>query len=145
MSTRYDLVVIGGGTAGLVSAAGAAPLGAKVALIERDRLGGDCLYHGYVPTRTLIKSARVAHLINRSEEFGIKSDGPGLYVYAVAADDDNDTETVLDARSLDLGRLKGNRDSQTYELPPGFDPEEHRAVSIWCRWFTANFVTAPLS
>ncbi|MGH3090155.1 MAG: dihydrolipoyl dehydrogenase family protein [Rubrobacteraceae bacterium] len=73
MISRYDLVVIGGGTAGLVSAAGGASLGAKVALIERDKLGGDCLHTGCVPTKTLVKSARVAKLINTSEEFGIKS------------------------------------------------------------------------
>lgn len=75
MKRRYDLIVIGGGMAGLVSAAGAASLGAKVALAERDRLGGDCLYRGCVPTKTLVKSARVAHLIGRSEEYGIKSSG----------------------------------------------------------------------
>jgi pyruvate/2-oxoglutarate dehydrogenase complex dihydrolipoamide dehydrogenase (E3) component len=75
MKSRYDLVVIGGGTAGLVSAAGAASLGAKVALAERDKLGGDCLYRGCVPTKTLVKSARVAHLMGRSEEYGIKSSG----------------------------------------------------------------------
>src|SRR5687767_8564209 len=54
----YDLVVIGGGTAGLVCAAGAAGLGARVALVERHRLGGDCLYTGCVPSKTLISSAR---------------------------------------------------------------------------------------
>ncbi len=75
MASNYDLVVIGGGTAGLVSAAGAASLGARVALVERDRLGGDCLYRGCVPTKTLVKSARVASLIDRSEEFGIKTSG----------------------------------------------------------------------
>ncbi len=75
MKGRYDLMVVGGGTAGLVSAAGAASLGAKVALAERDKLGGDCLYRGCVPTKTLIKSARVARLIGCSEEYGIKSPG----------------------------------------------------------------------
>ncbi len=54
----YDLVVIGGGTAGLVSAAGAAGLGAKVALVERDLLGGDCLNTGCVPSKSLLRSAR---------------------------------------------------------------------------------------
>lgn len=75
MASNYDLVVIGGGTAGLVSAAGAASLGARVALVERDKLGGDCLYRGCVPTKTLVKSARVASLIDRSEEFGIRTGG----------------------------------------------------------------------
>ncbi len=68
---EYDLVVIGGGTAGLVAAAGGASLGAKVALVERDKLGGDCLYHGCVPTKALIKSAKVASLMRRAPEFGI--------------------------------------------------------------------------
>jgi pyruvate/2-oxoglutarate dehydrogenase complex dihydrolipoamide dehydrogenase (E3) component len=75
LASNYDLVVIGGGTAGLVSAAGAASLGARVALVERDKLGGDCLHRGCVPTKTLVKSTRVASLIDRSEEFGIKTSG----------------------------------------------------------------------
>lgn len=57
---RYNLVVIGGGTAGLVSAMGAAGLGARVALVERQLLGGDCLNHGCVPSKALIRSARAA-------------------------------------------------------------------------------------
>ncbi|MGO9604809.1 MAG: mercuric reductase [Candidatus Binataceae bacterium] len=57
---RYNLVVIGGGTAGLVSAVGAAGLGAKVAIIERDFMGGDCLNFGCVPSKALIRSARGA-------------------------------------------------------------------------------------
>lgn len=56
----YDLVVIGGGAAGLVSAGGAAALGARVALVERDKLGGDCLNTGCVPSKALIHEARLA-------------------------------------------------------------------------------------
>ncbi len=56
---RYNLVVIGGGTAGLVSAAGAAGLGAKVALVERHLMGGDCLNYGCVPSKAMIRSSRV--------------------------------------------------------------------------------------
>ena len=56
----YNLVVIGAGTAGLVSAAGAAGLGAKVALIERHHLGGDCLNYGCVPSKAILRSARAA-------------------------------------------------------------------------------------
>src|SRR5262249_20631456 len=55
---RYNLVVIGGGTAGLVCAAGAAGLGARVALIEKHRLGGDCLNYGCVPSKALLRCAR---------------------------------------------------------------------------------------
>ncbi len=56
---RYNLVVIGAGTAGLVTAAGAAGLGAKVALIEKHLLGGDCLNVGCVPSKCIIRSSRV--------------------------------------------------------------------------------------
>ncbi|MDP9474957.1 MAG: FAD-dependent oxidoreductase [Actinomycetota bacterium] len=83
MTKRYDLVVVGGGTAGLVSAAGAASLGARVALVERDKLGGDCLYRGCVPTKALVKSARVAHLVRHSEEYGVESAGHAVDFPAV--------------------------------------------------------------
>uniref|UniRef100_A0A7C4QIE5 Mercuric reductase n=1 Tax=Schlesneria paludicola TaxID=360056 RepID=A0A7C4QIE5_9PLAN len=68
---RYHLVVLGGGTAGLVTAAGAAGLGAKVALIERELLGGDCLNVGCVPSKALLSAARAAATIRRGAEFGI--------------------------------------------------------------------------
>ncbi len=72
-SGRYNLVVIGAGTAGLVSAAGAAGLGAKVALIERHLLGGDCLNYGCVPSKALIRAARSAAEIRRAGEFGVRA------------------------------------------------------------------------
>ncbi|MGH7842342.1 MAG: FAD-dependent oxidoreductase, partial [Candidatus Binataceae bacterium] len=59
-ASRYNLVVIGAGTAGLVTAAGAAGLGAKVALIERHLMGGDCLNYGCVPSKALLSAARAA-------------------------------------------------------------------------------------
>ncbi len=69
--SRYHLVVIGGGPAGLVAAAGAAGLGAKVALIEKHRLGGDCLNYGCVPSKALLKSARVAATVRDAHRFGV--------------------------------------------------------------------------
>jgi pyruvate/2-oxoglutarate dehydrogenase complex dihydrolipoamide dehydrogenase (E3) component/uncharacterized membrane protein YdjX (TVP38/TMEM64 family) len=68
---RYNLVAVGGGTAGLVSAAGAAGLGARVALIERHLLGGDCLNVGCVPSKALIGAARVAASARRAGELGV--------------------------------------------------------------------------
>jgi pyruvate/2-oxoglutarate dehydrogenase complex dihydrolipoamide dehydrogenase (E3) component len=68
---RYDLVVIGGGTAGLVSAIGAAGLGAGVALIERSLLGGDCLNTGCVPSKAILRSARAAADARRAPEVGV--------------------------------------------------------------------------
>ncbi len=71
-SGRYNLVVIGAGTAGLVTAAGAAGLGAKVALIERHLMGGDCLNVGCVPSKGIISAARAAAAVRDAHEFGVR-------------------------------------------------------------------------
>lgn len=68
----YNLVVIGAGAAGLVTAIGAAGMGAKVALIERELLGGDCLNVGCVPSKALISAARVARTVRNASEFGVQ-------------------------------------------------------------------------
>jgi pyruvate/2-oxoglutarate dehydrogenase complex dihydrolipoamide dehydrogenase (E3) component len=75
-SGRYNLVVIGAGTAGLVCAAGAAGLGAKVALVEKHRLGGDCLNYGCVPSKALLRCARTVAEVRRAGEFGVRVSGP---------------------------------------------------------------------
>jgi pyruvate/2-oxoglutarate dehydrogenase complex dihydrolipoamide dehydrogenase (E3) component len=68
----YDIGIIGGGAAGLTTASGAAQLGARVILIEQeDRLGGDCLHYGCVPSKTLIKTAHVYHQMKHSSAFGL--------------------------------------------------------------------------
>jgi pyruvate/2-oxoglutarate dehydrogenase complex dihydrolipoamide dehydrogenase (E3) component len=68
---RYNMVVIGAGTAGLVTAAGAAGLGARVALIEKHLLGGDCLNVGCVPSKALIRAARACADVRDAEQFGV--------------------------------------------------------------------------
>ena len=73
---QYNLVVIGAGSAGLVSSLVAARAGAKVALVEQNRMGGDCLYTGCVPSKTLIASAKVAHQIRHADQFGIAASEP---------------------------------------------------------------------
>jgi pyruvate/2-oxoglutarate dehydrogenase complex dihydrolipoamide dehydrogenase (E3) component len=70
---RYNLVVIGAGTAGLVSAAGAAQLGARVAIIERHLMGGDCLNYGCVPSKALIRAARASYALMEAQQFGIST------------------------------------------------------------------------
>ncbi len=67
----FDLAIIGGGVGGLNVASGAARLGARVALIEKYKLGGDCLYYGCVPTKTLIRSAKIISYIRRAKEYGL--------------------------------------------------------------------------
>jgi pyruvate/2-oxoglutarate dehydrogenase complex dihydrolipoamide dehydrogenase (E3) component len=70
---RYNLVVVGAGTAGLVCAAGAAGLGARVALVERELMGGDCLNVGCVPSKALLRSARAAAAVRDAGAFGARA------------------------------------------------------------------------
>lgn len=81
---RYHLVVLGAGTAGLVTAAGAAALGAKVAIVERARMGGDCLNVGCVPSKGMISAARRAALVRRAAAFGIELSAPPRIDFAAA-------------------------------------------------------------
>lgn len=67
----YDLVVLGGGTAGLVSAVGAAGVGGRVALVEKEALGGDCLNTGCVPSKALLESSRRAASFREAESYGV--------------------------------------------------------------------------
>jgi pyruvate/2-oxoglutarate dehydrogenase complex dihydrolipoamide dehydrogenase (E3) component len=67
----YDIVSVGGGAAGLVTAAGAAALGARVALVERERLGGECLWSGCVPSKALLTAARSAAMARSARRFGV--------------------------------------------------------------------------
>ena len=74
----FDIGIIGGGSAGLTVAAGSAQLGAKTLLIDKDgRLGGDCLHYGCVPSKTLIRTAHVYHLMKRARDFGLPEVEPG--------------------------------------------------------------------
>jgi pyruvate/2-oxoglutarate dehydrogenase complex dihydrolipoamide dehydrogenase (E3) component len=75
---RYHLVVIGGGTAGLVSAVGAASLGATAALIEKHLLGGDCLNYGCVPSKGIIRAARAVEAVREAGEFGVRIGEPAV-------------------------------------------------------------------
>jgi aquaporin Z len=73
------------------------------------------------------------------------SNGPDVRVYLVAANDATDNETVTRAGFVELGRLKGTQGDQNYDIPAGVDLEKYRAVTIWCRRFSVNFGTAPLT
>jgi pyruvate/2-oxoglutarate dehydrogenase complex dihydrolipoamide dehydrogenase (E3) component len=80
---NFDVVVLGGGTAGLVTASGCARLGRKVALIEREALGGDCLWTGCVPTKALVASAKLAHQMRHANLFGLEPVVPKVTPKAV--------------------------------------------------------------
>src|SRR5882757_3270906 len=89
----FDIAVIGAGAAGLSVAAGAVQLGARVALIERGRMGGDCLNTGCVPSKALLAASRAARAIHEAGRFGIVAGDPVIvwdrlrsYVHSVIAE-----------------------------------------------------------
>lgn len=117
--TEYDLVAIGGGTAGLVTAAGAAALGARTALVERDRLGGECLWTGCVPSKALIGSARLAAALRRADRFGLDPAAPEVDGHSVLA-------SVREVRA---------------RVQPHDDPERFRAMGVSVLHGEARFRT----
>ncbi|MBW3662768.1 MAG: FAD-dependent oxidoreductase [Actinobacteria bacterium] len=115
---RYDLVVIGGGTAGLTAAIGAAGVGARVVLAERDRTGGECLWTGCVPSKALIATARRAHDMRTAHEVGLRP-----------------AEPVVDLPSV---MRHVHRAIQT--IQPHDSPERLRAEGVEVRQGHARFV-----
>jgi pyruvate/2-oxoglutarate dehydrogenase complex dihydrolipoamide dehydrogenase (E3) component len=104
----YDVAVIGGGTAGLVSGVLSQSLGAKTVLIEKARIGGECLWTGCVPSKALIKSARVFDTVKRAEEFGVHVEKPRLIWSAVKLRiaDVRDEIKALERRELERSGLE---------------------------------------
>ncbi|WP_299933170.1 dihydrolipoyl dehydrogenase [uncultured Pelagimonas sp.] len=80
---QFDMIVIGAGPGGYVAAIRGAQLGLKVAVVEREHLGGICLNWGCIPTKALLRSAEVFHLMHRAKEFGLKAEGLGYDLDAV--------------------------------------------------------------
>ncbi len=78
MSNNFDVVVLGGGTGGYVAAIRGAQLGLKVALVEKDKVGGTCLHKGCIPTKAYLRSSEMYHHFKHSKEFGIKAEGVEL-------------------------------------------------------------------
>ncbi|MBV0911696.1 dihydrolipoyl dehydrogenase [Anianabacter salinae] len=75
MASPYDMIVIGAGPGGYVAAIRGAQLGLKVAIVEREHLGGICLNWGCIPTKAMLRSSEVFHLMHRAKEFGLKAEG----------------------------------------------------------------------
>ncbi|KUP90864.1 dihydrolipoyl dehydrogenase [Tritonibacter horizontis] len=82
-AASYDVIVIGAGPGGYVAAIRASQLGLKTAVVERDHLGGICLNWGCIPTKALLRSSEVFHLMERAKEFGLKADNIGYDLDAV--------------------------------------------------------------
>jgi len=81
--TSFDLIVIGAGPGGYVAAIRGSQLGMKVAIVERENLGGICLNWGCIPTKAMLRSSEVFHLMHRAKEFGLKADNIGYDLDAV--------------------------------------------------------------
>jgi dihydrolipoamide dehydrogenase len=78
MSNEYDLVVLGGGTGGYVAAIRASQLGMKVAVVEKDKVGGTCLHRGCIPSKALLRSAEVYHTLRNGAHYGVEASSIGI-------------------------------------------------------------------
>ena len=82
---NFDVIVIGAGPGGYVAAIRAAQLGQKVVIVEREHMGGICLNWGCIPTKALLRSSEVFHLMHRAKEFGLSVEKPSFDLAAVVA------------------------------------------------------------
>jgi len=85
MAEQFDIVIIGAGSGGLTAAGFAAQLGAKVALVEKHRIGGDCTWTGCVPSKALLKAAKVAHTVRQAGRYGVVAEPPRIDMAQVRA------------------------------------------------------------
>ncbi len=107
---RFDIAIVGAGSAGLTGAGFAAQLGARVALLEKDRIGGDCTWTGCVPSKTLLRSAHTAHELERAATFGleagsVRTDMPRVHARvdgAIAQIYEHTTPEALRLRGIDV-------------------------------------------
>lgn len=116
---EFDLCIIGGGAAGLVAAAGGAALGAKVALVEKHRLGGDCLYYGCVPSKSLLHAAKIAHTVRQARRFGVECSPPVAHL----------SEAMRYVQSV----IKG--------IEPNDSPERFRALGVDVIFGAGQFIS----
>ena len=101
---HYRIVVLGGGAAGIVTAMGAAGMGISVALVEKERIGGECSWSGCVPSKALLAAAKEVHRIRQAEKWGLTI-GAGIDVSGVPAKVRELTQRAAD-RSQTVAQLK---------------------------------------
>ena len=118
MAENFDVVVIGGGTAGLVTASGCVRLGRKTAMIEREALGGDCLWTGCVPTKALVATAKLVHQMRHADAYGLDPVAPKLSPRAIM-------ESMREAR-----RVAGKHDAPEKFRKLGIDVIEGNAKLV---------------
>src|SRR5262245_13196816 len=100
MATKYDAIVIGTGQAGPSLAVRLAETGMKVAIVERKRFGGTCVNNGCIPTKTLVASARTAHVVRRAADYGV---------------------TIRDSIAVDMKKVKARKDAMVRRSSEGVE------------------------
>jgi len=107
MTQFYDLVIIGGGSAGLTAADFALQFGARVAIVEANRIGGDCTWTGCVPSKTLLKAARVAHQMRTADRYGLNPVDPQIDLKAIMGHVRSVIQGIYNQESPESLRAKG--------------------------------------
>ena len=107
MHESYDLIVIGGGSAGLTAARFGAQLGLRVALTEVERVGGDCTWTGCIPSKSLVKAAKMAHDMRAANRYGLSAVEPVIDLKTVMARVKAVSEEVYQGESPDTLRNEG--------------------------------------
>jgi pyruvate/2-oxoglutarate dehydrogenase complex dihydrolipoamide dehydrogenase (E3) component len=107
VNQTYDLVIIGAGSAGLTAAGFAAQLGRKVALVEKDQTGGDCAWTACVPSKTLLKAARVAHEMRHADRYGLSPAQPSVDLKTVLSHVRSVIEAVYQPESPEALQARG--------------------------------------
>lgn len=120
MTDEFDVVVIGGGTAGLVTASGCARLGRRTALVSREPLGGDCLWTGCVPTKSLVATSRLIHQMQMADELGLEPRAPEI-----------ESKRIMDSMRKARARIE-----------PHDDPRKFRDLGIEVIFGHARFESA---
>ena len=141
MLTRTKFAALALFVAGLFLYAGAAQAQEKAAkvLAKGEFHKADKAGSGTATIYQLADGKRVLRLT----DFAVDN-GPDLHVRLIAADDAKDTASVAKMDNVELGKLKGNKGSQNYDVPENVDLSKYRVVSIWCNRFSVNFAAAPL-
>ena len=140
MLSRFKFAGLAVLAAGLFLYAGAAQAQEKAAkvLAKGEFHNADKTGSGTATIYQLADGKRVLRLTNFSVE-----NGPDLHVRLIKADDAKDTASVAKADHVELGKLKGNKGDQNYDVPATVDLGKDRVVSIWCNRFSVNFAAAP--
>ena len=131
MTERFDAIIIGTGQAGPALAVRLAASGRKTAILERKRIGGTCVNTGCIPTKTLIASARAAHVARRGRDFGVVIDGPIAVDMARVKARKDEIVAQSNRRRDELARERAQRHADRGPRPfrgPAHDPRERPAA-----------------